>query len=101
MVKRAVANQTSTTSLKRTIESFKCEMSKQENTVGRKLAKFEGEIQSANQSLGDATKVIVAQRGQLATSNRTIQVQQQRLFMLQHMSNATAPTTQKSFCVLM
>jgi predicted nucleic acid-binding Zn-ribbon protein len=129
VVKQDEANQTRTKSLKRTIASLQCEMSKQAKTESRSLTKFEEEIESASQSLEEATKTIVAQRQELvgkcqelaatnakatkmlvaqrqelaAASSRTIHhlQQQQRLFMLQHMSNATAPTTQKCFCVLM
>jgi chromosome segregation ATPase len=108
---------------------MQCETSKQAKTESRNLTKFKEEIESANQSLEEttkmivaqrqelqelvglnqelaasnakATKMLVAQRKELAASNRTVHVQQQTLFMLQHMSNATAPTTQKSSCVLM
>jgi hypothetical protein len=101
MVERDDANQIRTTSLKRTIESLKCEASKEAKTVRRKLTKFEREIKSAHQSFEQATKTIVAQRGQLASSTRTIQMLQQRLLMLQHMAHTPAPPPQTSPCVLM
>jgi hypothetical protein len=81
--------------------SVRCQ--RKQKTAGQQLTKFESEIQTANQSLGQATKVIVAQRQELAASHCTIQVQQQRLFMLQHMGHrsAPAPAPQTSSCVLM